>query len=177
MRKDYKAIEKEFTSALAWDFLFWFFAQIQSKRPKNSAFEYSWFNSWICQHIWLVHRSVVTLLTWKPIPCQLNQCQMRLHITWVNAESDFTSTESTQNDEIFIDLVETQSHSELIESMRSLTQRWFGWWQPLTPCWLGVWKTNWTNTGIHNHRWHLQRNIIIKIMHETFKWVQILTKK
>jgi hypothetical protein len=41
MRKDYKAIEKEFTSALAWDFLFWFFAQIQSKRPKNSAFEYS----------------------------------------------------------------------------------------------------------------------------------------
>ncbi len=72
----------------------------------------------------------VTQLRGSLIPCQLSQLQVRLHINWINAEWDFTSTEST-NDEIFvnvgafcIDSVDIESHSTLTQLMWSLTPHW-----------------------------------------------------
>jgi hypothetical protein len=85
------------------------------------------------------------------IPRQLSQCQVRLYINWVNTEWDSTSTESTQNDEIFInidafctDLVNVESQSALTQLTRSLTPRQ-----------LSVQKMNQIKTGTHNQLWRL----------------------
>jgi hypothetical protein len=65
---------------------------------------------------------------------QLIQRQVRLHIDWVNAKWDSTSTELMRNDEIFLnvgafyaDTVDVESHSELTQLTWSLTPRWLSW--------------------------------------------------
>ncbi len=59
---------------------------------------------------------------------QLSQRRMRLHVNWVNAEWDSTSTESTQNTLTFtkilsfrVDSVDMESHSALTQLTWSLT--------------------------------------------------------
>ncbi len=76
----------------------------------------------------------VTQLTPSLIPCQLSQHQVRPNVNWVNAECDSTSTESTRNDEIFVnvgafcvDSVDVESHSALTQLTWSLTPRWLSW--------------------------------------------------
>jgi hypothetical protein len=65
---------------------------------------------------------------------QLSQRGVRLHINWVNAEWDSTSTESTQKTPTFmkilsfhVDLVDVESHSALNQLPWSLTWRWLSW--------------------------------------------------
>ncbi len=74
--------------------------------------------------IHLVH----TELTQSQTLCQLSQHRMRLHVNWVNAEWDSTSTESTQNTPTFtkilsfrIDSVDVESHLALIQLTRNET--------------------------------------------------------
>jgi hypothetical protein len=86
----------------------------------------------------------VTQLTQSLIPRQLSQRQMRFQVNWVNAEWDSTSTESMQNDKIFVivgvfcvDSVVVESHSVLtqlhgvslcVDSVAwSLSPRWLSW--------------------------------------------------
>jgi hypothetical protein len=78
--------------------------------------------------IYLLH----TELMWSETPRQLSQCRVRIHVNWVNAEWDSTSTESTQKAPTFmkissfhVDSVDMEFHSTLTQSMLSLT-----------PCWL-----------------------------------------
>ncbi len=75
-------------------------------------------------------------LCWRRVsfPRQLSQRQVRLHVDWVNAEWDSTSTESTRNDEIFVnvgafwvDSVDVESHSGLTQLTWSLTLHWLSW--------------------------------------------------
>ncbi len=94
--------------------------------------------------------SAVTL-TRSLIPRQLSQHQVRLHVNWINAEWDSTSTESMWNDEIFVnvgvfcvDSVDAESHSALTQLTKSLTS-----------CRLSVREMNQAETGIHNQLWHL----------------------
>ncbi len=102
-------------------------------RPNNKAFECFWFctlNRRLIQifNIW-------RWLSWCRVSFrQLSQRQVRLHVNWVSIELDSTSTESTQNDEIFvsvgafcIDSVDMESHSELTQLTCSLTPRWLSW--------------------------------------------------
>ncbi len=46
-----------------------------------------------------------TELTWSETSPQLSQCRMRLHVNWVNAEWDSTSTESVQKAPTFTKLI------------------------------------------------------------------------
>ncbi len=100
--------------ALARDFLSSFFALIKLIR--------------------IFLHSAVTQLTRSLVPRQLSQRQVRLHVNRVNAEWDSTSTESTRNDKIFVnvgvfcvDSVNVDSHSALTQLMWSLTPRWHSW--------------------------------------------------
>ncbi len=60
--------------------------------------------------------------------------RVRLHVDWVNAEWDSTSTESTRNGEIFenvgafcINSVDVESHSALTQLTWSLIPHWLSW--------------------------------------------------
>jgi hypothetical protein len=64
----------------------------------------------------------VTQLTQSLMPRQLIQCQVRLYINWVNAEWDYTSTESTRNDEIFVNVGAFCIDSVDVEFYSVLTQ-------------------------------------------------------
>ncbi len=105
-------------------------------RLNNKDSEFVRFCSWIRQLILIFWHSAVTQLTRSLIPCQLSQGQVRLHINWVNAEWDSTSTESTRNDKIFInvgvfciDSVDVKGHSMLTQLTWSLTPHWLSWWR------------------------------------------------
>ncbi len=97
-------------------------------RSNNKAFEYFRFCSWIRRLIRIFLHSAVTQLTMSLIPRQISQCLVRLLVSWVIEEWDYTSTESTRNDEIFInvgafcvDSVDMESHSALTQLTVSLT--------------------------------------------------------
>jgi hypothetical protein len=121
----------------------------------------------------------VTQLTWSLIPRQLSQCQVRLHVNWVNAEWDSTSTESTRNDKIFVnvgvfcvDSVDMKSHSPLTQLTGSLTSRWLSWrrvWLRVDSVW-GRWlkpkQACITSSGA------FKRLVFRKINNEMFKWGQ-----
>ncbi len=99
--------------------------------PNNKALDCSWIR-WL---ITIFKHSVVIQLTQSLISCQLSQHQVRLHIDWVNVEWDSTSTKSTRNDEIFvnvgafcINLVDMESHSALTQLKGSLTPPVCGRW-------------------------------------------------
>ncbi len=87
----------------------------------------------------------MTQLTQSLIPRQLSQCQVRLHINGVNTEWDSTSTESTWNDKIFVnvgvfcvDSVDLESHSALTQLTWSLNPRWLSWrrvWLRINSMW------------------------------------------
>jgi hypothetical protein len=69
-------------------------------------------------------------------------------VNWVNAKWDSTSTESTRNDKIFInvgvfcvDSVDMESHSALTQLTWSLIPRWLSW-QRVWLCVNSVW-TRW----------------------------------
>jgi hypothetical protein len=113
------------------------------------------------------------------IPRQLSQCQVRLHVNWVIAEWDSTSTESMRNDNIFVivsvfcvDSVDVESHTALTQLMWSLIPRWLSWRR----VWLCV-DSAWT-------RWIKPKQAYItssgafkgigfrKINNEMFKWGQ-----
>ncbi len=76
------------------------------------------------------------------------QCQVSLYVNWVNAEWDYMSTESTQNDKIFVnvgvfcvDSVDVESHSTLTQLTWSLTPRLLSWrrvWLRVNSVW-GRW--------------------------------------
>ncbi len=80
---------------LAWDFLFWFFAQIKhiQYKPEKEAFEYFRFYSSIYQYIQLFFTIVISWC-WVSFPVnkaiasetphQLSPGRVRLHINWVN---------------------------------------------------------------------------------------------
>jgi hypothetical protein len=84
-------------------------------RPNNTASEFFRFCSWIRRHIQIFltfggdlvdaeSHSSSTESTPSETPRQLSQRRVRLHINWVNAEWDSTSTESTRNDKIFVNV-------------------------------------------------------------------------
>ncbi len=88
----------------------------------------------------------MTKLTRSLIPRQLSQRQLRLHFNWVKAEWDSTSTESTRNDKIFVnvgvfrvDSVDMKSHSALTQLTLSLIPRWLSW-QRVWLCIDSVWR-------------------------------------
>jgi hypothetical protein len=65
---------------------------------------------------------------------QLSQREVRLHVNWVNAEWDSTSTESKQKTPTFtkilsfrVDSVDVKSHSALTQLTWNLTWRWLSW--------------------------------------------------
>ncbi len=69
-----------------------------------------------------------------------------LHVNWVNVEWDSTSTESTRNDKIFInvgvfcvDSVDMESHSALTQLTWSLILHWLSW-RRVWLCIDSVWK-------------------------------------
>ncbi len=81
-------------------FLFWFLAWTKPLPTGQRLTLLSIFNfilefDDIFEFLWFA----VTQLTWSRIP---HQHQVRLHIDWVNVEWGSTSTESTQNEEIFV---------------------------------------------------------------------------
>jgi hypothetical protein len=69
--------------------------------------------------------SAGTQLTWSLTPRQLSQRQVRLHVNWVNAEWDSTSTESTRNDGIFVN-VGPSALTQLMWSLIPLGLSWRG---------------------------------------------------
>jgi hypothetical protein len=129
-------------------FLFLFLHLSNTYRPNNKAFEFFRFCSRIRRLIRIFLHSAVTQLTRSLIPLKLCQRQVRLHINWVNAERDSTSTESMRNDKIFVnvgvfyvDSVDVESHSMLTQLTWSLIPRWLGW-QRVWLCVHSVW-TRW----------------------------------
>ncbi len=148
-------------------------------RPNNKDFEFFRFCSWIRRLIRFFQHSAVTQLTRMLIPRQLSQSQVRLHINWVNVEWDSTSTESTRNDKIFVnvgvfcvDSLDVESHSALTQLSWSLIPRWLSWRR----VWLCV-HSVWT-------RWIKPKQAYIpssgafkgigfrKINDEMLKWIQ-----
>ncbi len=109
-------------------------------------------------------------------PRQLSQRQVRLHVNWVNAEWDSMSTESTQNDKIFVnvgvfcvDSVDVESHSALTILMWSLAPRWLSWrrvWLRIDSVW-GRWikpkKAYISSSGAF-------KGIVFIKVYEMFKW-------
>ncbi len=64
----------------------------------------------------------------------LSWCRVSFPINWVNAKWDSMSTESMQNDEIFVNVgafcigsVAVEAHSSLTHLGGSLTPRWLSW--------------------------------------------------
>ncbi len=119
----------------------------------------------------------MTQLTQSLIPRQLSQRQVRFHVNWVNAERDSTSTESTRNDKIFVNVgifcvvsVAVESHSVLTQLTWSLTLHWLSWrrvWFHVDSVWERWIKpkqayisSSGTFKGI----------VFIKINNEMFKW-------
>ncbi len=74
------------------------------------------------------------------IPCQLSQRQVRLHVDWVNPEWGSPSTESTRNEEIFLNV--GAFCVDLVDMYCSLT-----------PHPLSVRKMNQAKTGTYNQLW------------------------
>ncbi len=133
----------EVKADLTWDSLFW----------SHKAGKVPWTLS-----IGKLILPAVTQLTQSLIPRQLSQRQVRFHVNWVNAEWDSTSTESTRNDKIFVnvgvfcvDSADVESHSALTQLTKSLTPRW-----------LSVREMNQSKTGTHKQLWRLQRDSIYK---------------
>ncbi len=100
-------------------------------------------------------------------------------VIWVNAEWDSTSTDSTQNDEIFVnvgafctDSVHVESHSELTQLTGSHTPCWLRWLEVSlrndSVClrWSKPKQAYQTSSGAFNG---IGRR---KINHEVFKWGQ-----
>jgi hypothetical protein len=138
-------------------------------KPNNKGFVCFLFCSCIRRLILIFKYLTVAQLTLSLIPHQVSQRQVRLHVNLFNAEGDSTSTESTQNNEIFvnvgafcIDSVNVESHSGVdsvdMESHSALTQLTGS----LNPCQLILQKMNQAKTGIHNQLWRLERNRIYK---------------
>ncbi len=119
----------------------------------------------------------MTQLTRSLIPRQLSQRQVRFHVNWDKAEWDSTSTESTRNDKIFVnvgvfcvDSVDVESHSALIQLTWSLA-----------PCWLS-WRRVWLRVDSVWGRWIKPKQayisssgtfkgIVFRIINdEMFKW-------
>ncbi len=109
-------------------------------RSNNKASEFFRFCSLIRRLIQIFLHSALTQLTRSLIPCQLSQRQVRPHINWVNAEWDSTSTESTQNDKIFINIGVFCVDSVDVEFHSALTQ---------------CKGDNQAKAGTHNQLWHL----------------------
>ncbi len=120
-------------------------------RPNNEASEFFGFCSWIRPLIQIFWHSAVTQLTQSLIPRQLSPRQVRLHINWVNAEWDSTSTESTRKDTIFVNVGFFCLDSVYVESHSTLTQLT----ESLTPRRLSVREMNQAKTGIHDRLWGL----------------------
>ncbi len=148
-------------------------------RPNNKAFEFLQFCSRIRRLIRIFLHSAVTQLTRSLIPRKLSQRQVRLHINWVNAEWDSTSTESTRNDKIFVnvcvlcvDSVDMEAHSALTQLTWSLIPRWLSW-QRIWLCVDSVW-TRW----IKPKQAYITSSVAFKeigfrkINNEMFKWGQ-----
>ncbi len=148
-------------------------------RPNNKAFEFFRFCSRICRLIQIFLHSVVTQLTRSLIPRKLSQHQVRLHVNWVNAERDSTSTESTRNDKIFVivgvfcvDSVDVESHSTLTQLSWSLIPRWLSRWR----VWLCV-DSVWTRLIKPKQAFVISSGTFKgigfrKINNEMFKWSQ-----
>ncbi len=84
---------------------------------------------------------------WRWLSC----CGFSFPVNWINAKWDSTSTESTRNDEIFVNVCAFCVDSVDVESLSALTQLMVS----LTLRWLHVRKMNQAKTGIHNKLWHL----------------------
>ncbi len=146
-------------------------------RPNNKALEFFRFCSWIRRLIQIFKDSAVTQLTQSLIPRQLSQRQVRFHVNWVNAEWDSTSTESTRNDKIFVnvgvlcvDSVDVESHSALTQLTWSLAQRWLSWrrvWLCVDSAW-GRWIN--PKQAYISSSGAFKGIVIIKINDELFKW-------
>ncbi len=119
----------------------------------------------------------MTQLTQSLIPRQLSQRQVRFHVDWVNAEWDSTSTESTRNDKIFVnvgvfcvDSVDVQSHSALTQLTWSLAPRWLSWrrvWLRVDSVW-GRWNN--PKHAYISSSGAFKGTVFIKINDEMFKW-------
>jgi hypothetical protein len=103
-------------------------------RPNKKVFQFFRFGSWILQLFWIFNLLRETQLRRSLIPRQLSQHQVRRQLEWINTEWDSRSTESTRNDEIFVnvgafcvDSVDVESPSALDQLTRSLTPRWLSW--------------------------------------------------
>ncbi len=148
-------------------FLFSFSALIQHiySRPKNLTLKFFWCCSWFRRLIGIFKHSAVAKLTQSLIPHQLSQRQVRLYVNWVNAEWDSTSTESTRNDKIFVNVGVFCVDSVDVESNSALTQLTWS----LTPLWLS-WRRVWLHI---NSVWgRLIKPRFRKINTEMFKWSQ-----
>jgi hypothetical protein len=160
-------------------FLFSFLHLSNTYRPNNKAFERFQFCSWICGFIRIFLHSAVTQLMQSLIPCQLSQRQVRLYVNWVNAEWDSTSTESTRNDKIFVNVGVFCVNSVDVESHSTLTQLTWS----LTPCLLS-WRRIWLCVDSVWGRWLKPKQAYItssgtfkgilfrKINDKMFKWGQ-----
>ncbi len=121
--------------------------------------------------------SAVTQLRQSLIPRQLSQRQVRFHVSWVNAEWDSPSTESTLNDKIFVnvsvfcvDSVDVESHSALTQMTWSLAPRWLSWrrvWLRVDSVW-GRWIN--PKQAYISSSGAFKGIVFIKINDEMFKW-------
>jgi hypothetical protein len=148
-------------------------------RQYNKASEFVRFCSWICQLFQIFEHSTVTHLTGSIIPRKLSQRQVRLHVNWINTESDSTSTESSLNNEIFVNVGVFSIKSVDMESRFALTQLTWS----LTPHWIS-WQRVWLRIDLVWGRWIKPKQAYItssgafkrigfrKINQEMFKWGQ-----